>query len=107
MTGRRPSPRRSSKYAWLITWPLALVAITCFVVFWAQHPSWFLAWPGGLAALAALIAAHVAVLNVVIRRQTMTVAVTEIPLVLALFFLPPPMVILVVTVAATVSLLRA
>src|SRR5690242_14093610 len=107
MTARRSSPRRSAKYAWLITWPLALVAIACFVTFWVQLPHWYRWWPAGLAALAALIAAQFAVINVVIRRQSMSVAVTEIPLVLALYYLPPPMVILVVTVAVGVALLRA
>jgi diguanylate cyclase (GGDEF)-like protein len=107
MTGRRPSPRRSAEYAWLITWPLALFAILCLTVFWVDDPFWYRAWPGGLAALAALIAAYFAVLNVVVRRQSMTVAITEIPMVLALFYLPPVMVILVATTAAGVHLARA
>jgi diguanylate cyclase (GGDEF)-like protein len=106
MSGRRPSPRRSSEYAWLITGPLALVSVVCLTAFWIQDPQWYDSWLKGLAAVAALIAAHFAVLNVVVRRQSISIAVTEIPMVLALYFLPPPMVILAVTVAAGASLLR-
>jgi diguanylate cyclase (GGDEF)-like protein len=107
MTGRRPSPRRSAEYAWLITWPLALFAILCLVLFWVQDPLWWRAWVPGVLGLAALIAAYFAVLNVVIRRQTMVVSVVEIPMVLALYFLPPVMVIIITTVAASVYLIRA
>jgi diguanylate cyclase (GGDEF)-like protein len=107
MSGRRPSPRRSPEYAWLITWPLALFAIVCLVVFWVHDEDWYLAWPGGIAAAVALTAAYFAMPNVVVRRQSISVAVTEIPMVLALYFLPPAMVIVVATIAAGVSLMRA
>jgi diguanylate cyclase (GGDEF)-like protein len=107
MIGRRASPRRSSEYAWLITWPLALFTLVCLTLFWVHDPRWYRAWPAGVAALAALVAAYFAVLNVVVRRQSMSVFVIEIPMVLALYYLPPVMVILVATVAAGVSLIRA
>jgi diguanylate cyclase (GGDEF)-like protein len=106
MSGRRPSPRRSSEYAWLITGPLALVAIGCLVAFCVRDPHWYQDWVKGLAAVAALIAADFAVLNLVVRRQSISISVTEIPVVLALYFLPPAMVILAVAVATSVSLMR-
>ncbi len=107
MTGRRPAPRRSSEYAWLITTPMAIFAAVCVAVFWVGDPGWYQDWPGGLATLAASVAAHVAVVNMVIRRQPMYVVVTEIPLISALFFLPPAMTILAVTAAAAVTPLRS
>ena len=106
MTGRRPA-RRSSEYAWLLTTPMAIVALICLVVFWIREPDWIDYWAGGLVLLAAAIAANVAVLNVVIRRQTFYVPVTEIPLVLALYFLPEVVTILAITAAAAVIPLRS
>ena len=107
MTGRRPAPRRSLDYAWLITAPMAVFTVVFFVAFWVNDQYLYREWPGGLAALVALAAAQVAVLHVVIRRQTMTVSVIEIPMVLALYSLPPTMVILAATVAAGVALFRS
>ena len=109
MTARQ-APRRSSQFAWLITNPLALIALVCFIVFWVQDPDWYRSWRdllGGLVALAALIVANVGVFNVVIRRQGFFVVVTEIPLVLAIFYLPPVMVILAATVATGVAQIRS
>jgi diguanylate cyclase (GGDEF)-like protein len=106
MTGRQPSTRRSPEYAWLFTAPLAAAAFVCLVAFWIQEPDWYEKWPGGLAALAGLVLAHRAVLNLPIRRQTMLVVVTEIPLVLAIYFLPAPMVLVVVTLGALITQVR-
>jgi diguanylate cyclase (GGDEF)-like protein len=106
MSGRQPSPRRSPEYAWLITTPLAASASVCLVIFWIQDPHWYTKWAGGLAALAGLVLAHKAVLNLLIRRQNTLVVVTEIPLVLAIYFLPPPMVLCVVTLGALITQLR-
>src|SRR5690349_1183780 len=107
MTGRQPSPRRSPEYAWLITAPLAAFALVCLVGFWIQEPGWYTAWLGGLAALAGLVIAHHAALNLLIRRQNTLVVVTEIPLVLAIYFLPPPMVLIVATLGALITQLQA
>jgi diguanylate cyclase (GGDEF)-like protein len=107
MTGRRPSPRRSPEYAWLITTPLAALVFICVLVFWVQDPRWYTDWLGGLAALAGLVIANIAVLNVLIRRQNTYVIVTEIPLVLAIYFLAPVMVIVAVALGALITQLRA
>ena len=107
MTGHRPSPRRSPEYAWLITGPLALLALITLIIFWVRDPDWYTDWLGGLAALAGVVFAAVAVLHVLIRRQNTYLVVTEIPLVLAIFFLSPAMVIVVVTVGAIISQVRA
>ena len=106
MTGRRQSPRRSSGYAWLITWPLALFVLVFLALSWVNDPDWYDHWQRGIAVLAGLIVAHFAVLNVVVRRQNLVVSIIEIPMVLALYFLQPVMVILIATVAAGVSLMR-
>jgi diguanylate cyclase (GGDEF)-like protein len=95
----RQAPRRSSQYAWLITNPLALIAIISIAVFWTRDPDWYRSWPWGLLVLVALFVANVQTFNVVIRRQGFYVVVTEIPTVLAIYFLPPVMVI-VVSIAA-------
>src|SRR5690349_18655072 len=102
MPGRSSSPRRSSEYAWLITSPLAVIAMICVATWWISDDDWYRSWPAGLASLAALIVANLGVLNVVIRRQAFGLVVTEIPLVLTLFFLPPVMVVLVVTSATLI-----
>lgn len=107
MTGRRPSPRRSSEYAWLITGPLAFFALLCVIAFWIAKPTWYHYWLGGVAAVVALIIAHFAVINIVVRRQTISVSVIEIPMVLALYYLPPVVIILAAAIAAGVSLMRA
>jgi len=48
--GRRLLPRRSSAYAWLITWPLALFALLMLAHFWSIDKHWYEAWPRGIAA---------------------------------------------------------
>jgi diguanylate cyclase (GGDEF)-like protein len=106
MVGRSRPPRRSALYAWTITGPLALFALICVAVFWVRQPDWFDFWRGGLIALTGLMIAHVGVVNVVVRRQTFTVVATELPLVLALYYLPPVMVILVAAAAPLISQFR-
>ena len=106
--GRPRAVRRSARYAWLITNPLALFALICTAVFWVQQPEWYRWWLGGLLALAGIIVAYIGVVNVVIRRSTFSVYITEVPFLLALYYLPPVLVVLVMTLAALiVKLARA
>ena len=102
MSGR-PVPQRSPQYAWLITNPLALIALFCVIGFWIAQPDWYSSWLGGLVALAFLTIANIGVFTVVIHRQSFIVVVTEIPLVLSLYFLPPVMVIVVCALATLIA----
>jgi len=86
---------------------MALFALGCIVGFAFLEPQWYRSWLGGLAALVGLAAANSAVLNVLVRRQNTFVIVTEIPLVLAIYFLPASMVIIAVTLGALVARARA
>jgi diguanylate cyclase (GGDEF)-like protein len=98
----------------LITTPLAAFAFACVIVFAvldatnhaANHHPWYQHWPGGLAALGAFVVAQIAVLNLLIRRQASPIMVTEIPLVLALFYLPPLMVVVTFTLGALINQVR-
>ncbi|MFI7598433.1 putative bifunctional diguanylate cyclase/phosphodiesterase [Actinoplanes sp. NPDC049681] len=107
MAGRSPSRGRSSQYAWLITAPLALFALVCLVFYWLAKPTWWHHWAGSLLVLVAFIIAHVSVLSVVVRRQALLVVLNEIPLILAIYFLPPVPVILAPTIASLVTQLRS
>ncbi|GIE79088.1 hypothetical protein Aph02nite_50380 [Actinoplanes philippinensis] len=80
----------------MITYPLALFAMICLAIFWLREPEWYREWPKGLLFFVAYLVAYRDVFNIVIWRSAFTVAVTDVPLVLALFYLPPVMVILVV-----------
>ncbi|MEV4345473.1 bifunctional diguanylate cyclase/phosphodiesterase [Actinoplanes sp. NPDC049596] len=103
MVGRPRASRRSGRYAWLITNPLALFALLSAVAFWIQDPDWYKEWLGALVALAGIIVAYIGVINVVIRRNTMSFYITEVPFLLALYYLPPVTVIVVMTLAALVA----
>jgi diguanylate cyclase (GGDEF)-like protein len=92
---RGPRAQRSVQYAWLITGPLALYAAACAAYFWVADPTWFRYWPGGLLALVGICLAYVSVFSVVVRRSTYGIVVAEVPFLLALYFLPPTMVIFV------------
>jgi diguanylate cyclase (GGDEF)-like protein len=103
MVRRLGFPRRSSEYAWLITGPLAVAALVCAL--WLPHehldsaPVWLL----GLLATAGFVLANVGVLNFVVRRQAFSISVAEIPLVLALYYLSPIVVIFASTAATVVT----
>ncbi|GAA0534794.1 EAL domain-containing protein [Paractinoplanes ferrugineus] len=107
MAGRSTARRRSAQYAWLVTNPLAIFALICLASFWVAHPDWYEAWLAGLLAFVLYIAADIGVLNFVVGRSVFKVALTEVPFVLALYFLSPPMMISVVTLAMVVCQLRA
>ena len=94
---------RSAQYAWLITGPLAAFTLSCFAVFWVNSPGWLGKWPYGLLALAGVCLVYVGVFNVVIRRSTYSIVLVEVPFVLVLYYLPPPMVICVVAAGTLVT----
>jgi diguanylate cyclase (GGDEF)-like protein len=101
---RRPrAGRRSTQYAWLITLPLAVFAIVCTVIFGLGESGWYEHWLGGLVAVAGICMTYVGVFNVVIRRSTYSIILSEVPLVLALYYLPPAMVTCAFVVAVTIT----
>ncbi|GAA2869938.1 bifunctional diguanylate cyclase/phosphodiesterase [Actinoplanes cyaneus] len=94
---RRADPRRrSDQYAWFVTGPLALFAVVCTTAFWLSEPRWYEAWAIGLLIFALYSIAVRAVFHIVIRHSSFAVVVTEVPLILGLFYLPPVLMILVI-----------
>ncbi|MFE9653841.1 putative bifunctional diguanylate cyclase/phosphodiesterase [Micromonospora sp. NPDC006431] len=106
MAGRERSRRRSIDHAWLITGPLALFAVVCATItgLVSDEPSG--EWGLAAALLAIMIAVGIPVLNFVVRRQSFGMTLTEIPLVVALFLLPPLTVVVIYTVASMVTQTR-
>uniref|UniRef100_A8M549 Diguanylate cyclase/phosphodiesterase with GAF sensor n=1 Tax=Salinispora arenicola (strain CNS-205) TaxID=391037 RepID=A8M549_SALAI len=98
-----PSVRRPVEQVWLITAPLAMVAVLCstFLLLAAESP------PGNLAIAAVLfvmmVVAGTVVLQIVVRRQALEVIATEIPLVLAFYYLPPLTVVALMVLSALVA----
>ncbi|MEU4402531.1 putative bifunctional diguanylate cyclase/phosphodiesterase [Micromonospora orduensis] len=106
MSSRATGSRRRTDLAWFITGPLAFIAVFGCLLIALVDPEPYGNWgPAGLL-LVALIAAHLPVLSFVVRRQTLSATVTEIPLVLALYYLPPLTVVLVATLAALITQVR-
>ena len=85
----RPRGARSTERAWLITAPLALLAIVCSDRVGLSCAPSFGEWALALALLVAMVGTGIPVLNFIVRRQSVGVTLTEMPLVLAFFFLPP------------------
>ncbi|MFU8851102.1 putative bifunctional diguanylate cyclase/phosphodiesterase [Micromonospora sp. SL1-18] len=99
---RRDTRRRSTDYAWLITGPLAFVAVLSCTAIGMISDEAFGEWGLTLVIFLAMVGASIPVLNFIVRRQSVGVTLTEIPLVLALFFLPPLAVVLAYTLASVV-----
>ncbi|MFF5053668.1 putative bifunctional diguanylate cyclase/phosphodiesterase [Micromonospora sp. NPDC000663] len=106
MSSRAVGSGRRTDLAWFITGPLAFIAVFGCLLIALVDPEPYGNWgPAGLL-LVALVAAHLPVLSFVVRRQTLSATVTEIPLVLALYYLPPLTVVLVATLAALITQVR-
>ncbi|MBO4204662.1 putative bifunctional diguanylate cyclase/phosphodiesterase [Micromonospora echinofusca] len=106
MAGRKAPRKRSEEYAWLITGPLALLAVICSTGLGLLSDDPYGEWLVAALVLALMVAAEIPALYFIIRRQAMAVTLSEIPLVLAFFFLPPLTVVLVATLAALITQLR-
>jgi diguanylate cyclase (GGDEF)-like protein len=106
MADGRPSARQPSERAWLITGPLALFATVCSLALALIGPS----RPGNVLVAVTLflvmVAAGTQVFQIVVRRQALEVTVTEIPFVLAFFYLPPLTVVGIAVVASLIGQLR-
>jgi diguanylate cyclase (GGDEF)-like protein len=102
MAGRGRAQGRSAEYAWLITGPLAFLTVVAVVIFWINDPRWYTAWPQGLLLFGAFLIAFIGVFTFTIRRSVFNVFLTDIPLLLAFYFLPPTMVIVMVGAASMI-----
>ncbi|MGW0436672.1 putative bifunctional diguanylate cyclase/phosphodiesterase [Micromonospora sp. NPDC003197] len=104
---RRQPPRRPSEASWLITGPLAMLAVVWSVVLALvdSNVDPFNPWVAVLF-LGLLVLVEIPVLYVTIRRQGFTITINEIPLILAMFYLPPLTVVLICTVSTLITQLR-
>ncbi|MEU4551273.1 putative bifunctional diguanylate cyclase/phosphodiesterase [Micromonospora violae] len=105
-SGGSGSPSRPAQYAWFITGPLAFAAAIFSTIIGLVSQDHFRSW--GLAAvlLAVMVVAGLPMLNFVIGRQSFGSRLTEIPLVVAFFFLPPLMVVAAYTLSTLITHLR-
>ncbi|MFC4018299.1 putative bifunctional diguanylate cyclase/phosphodiesterase [Micromonospora sp. GCM10011542] len=106
MAGRGRTRPRSTEHAWLITGPMALLAVVCSTIVGLVAPERFGDWPLAAALLVAMVAAGLPVLNFTVRRQSVGVTLTEIPLVLAFYLVRPLTVVTIYTLAAVITHLR-
>ena len=102
MVGRPRTHGRSAEYAWLVTGPLAFFSVVTVIVQWVAEPRWYADWPQGLLLFVAYLMAYIGVFNFTIRRNVFNIFLTDIPLLLAFYFLPATMVILMVGVASLI-----
>lgn len=93
-------PRHSPKRAWLLTGPMAMLAVLITTAAQVGHPITGMQLSLATLFLAAFVAAELTVLHFEIRRQGFMVSVTEIPLLLGLFYLSPVLLVAVRTIAA-------
>ena len=103
-TARRP---RSPQLSWLITAPLAVLAVALTIDAATKdaltnHVAVLSAFPITVLYLALFCAAEATILSIEVRRHAIRMSVTEVPLVLALFYLSPLTVVLVRLVAAAI-----
>jgi len=93
VTRLKTSGGRSPQLAWLITGPLAALTIVLMVPLATRYPIPGDRWPLAVLFLGLFVLAQGTVLHFAVRRESFTLTVTEIPLLLALFYLPPIMVV--------------
>jgi diguanylate cyclase (GGDEF)-like protein len=85
----RVAVQRSEEFAWFITAPLAAITILLIFPAIAGRRPLIGAWQELLLFLVLFVAAEATTLNFQVRRQSLAVSLTEVPLLLALFYLPP------------------
>jgi diguanylate cyclase (GGDEF)-like protein len=103
MARARASAPRSPQLAWFITGALLLMALVLSAVITTLSPSPFGRWLLAAVFLVLFWTAEVTVLRFEVKRQIFTVSLTEIPLLLALVFLPPMTVVVTRLTAAILS----
>lgn len=102
MPGLRAAWAQPANRAWLLTAPLLLVAMVLTATTQVGRAIPAVDWPLAAVFLAAFILAELTVLQVEIRRHAFVVSVGELPLLLALFFLSPVLVVLTRALAVLV-----
>lgn len=102
----RIANRNSSRLSWLVTAALAAVAVISTTALVEVHQRPTGSWLWAPVFVLVFIAADAGGLKLVVRRQALNVNINEIPLVLALFYLPPVTIIVVRLLAAAISLRR-
>jgi diguanylate cyclase (GGDEF)-like protein len=89
----RTPETRSPQLAWLITGPLGALAIVLIVAAVNHSATLFASWRVTLLYLAIFIVAEASHLLVEVRRHSLSISLAEIPMLIALFYLPPLSVI--------------
>src|SRR4051794_7258757 len=103
MVRARAAAPRSPQLAWFITGALFLLVGALSILIATRTDTPFGKWPLALAFLALFGAAEITVLRFEVKRQMFSVSLTEIPLLLALMYLPPLTVVVARLVAAVLS----
>jgi diguanylate cyclase (GGDEF)-like protein len=104
MSRPRATVRRSENVAWLITAPLAAVAVIFMTPAVAHHRPVLASLPLTLLFFGLFLLAEATNLSVEVRRHALQIALTEIPLVVALFYLAPlPLLAIRIAAAAVVQ----
>jgi diguanylate cyclase (GGDEF)-like protein len=94
---------RPDNWAWWLTGPLATLAVLVTLGAQAGQPIPGWQWPLALLFLAAMAGTELALLRLGVRRQAYLMSLTEVPLVPALFYLSPALLVLVVAMAACLA----
>jgi diguanylate cyclase (GGDEF)-like protein len=97
---------RSENLAWLITGPLAVLAILLTIAAVSHRRPLFAPLPETLLFLALFVVAETTSLTVEVRRHGSSILLTEIPLVLSLYYLPPLTLLIIRAFAKMVVQLR-
>ncbi|HTF09385.1 MAG TPA: diguanylate cyclase, partial [Asanoa sp.] len=103
MVTLRSGFRRNQELAWLLTGPVGLFAILVTLFLGVNEPEPSGSWLLSLVFLGLFVAADRVVLMFEVRRQAFTVTLVEIPVLLALFWLPPMTVILARVLASILA----
>ncbi|MFC6019689.1 putative bifunctional diguanylate cyclase/phosphodiesterase [Plantactinospora solaniradicis] len=98
--------RRSPEHAWLVTGPLGILAVVLTAALGVLGESPIGEWPLAALIFGLVLVSEIPMFHFVVRRQTMSFTITEIPLLFALFALPPLTVVLVFTLGSLITQVR-
>ncbi|MBB5870552.1 diguanylate cyclase (GGDEF)-like protein [Allocatelliglobosispora scoriae] len=98
--------RRRTELAWLITGQLTLIAASLAAILSIRSHEPIGKWGWALVFFAVCVAADTVTLSFEVRRDTVLMSLSEIPLLLGLFVLPPITLLLVRVAASVVTQMR-